>query len=335
MKNSGSNVKTVLLLLSLCLVWGGVGCTEPKAPAVAQVFQGTHPIQVTVTVGMVADLVRAIGGDHVQVQQLMGATVDPHLYKPTRDDTAALLGADIIFYNGLMLEGKMAETLKNFSHRRRTVPVAEVLDLHEDGQAAAEAHPDPHVWMNVAMWSQVAQGIGDELARFDPQHQADYQTASKKLRTQLQALHQYGVEAMQGVPEGHRVLVTSHDAFRYFGEAYGVEVQAVQGISTESEAGLSRINELVDMLVARKITSVFIESSVPKESIEALLRGAASRQHQVEIAGSLYSDAMGPEGTYEGTYIGMMDHNLSTIARALGSAQVPDNGFQGYAADVE
>lgn len=320
-------------------LWLLSGCTTKTTPSTTEnapkTFSGNYPIQATVTVGMVADLVRAIGGEHVQVKQLLGAEVDPHLYKPTRDDTSALLSADIIFFNGLLLEGKMAETLVRMSGKVRAFAAAESLPASLLGSDPTEqAHPDPHVWMNVEMWSQVAQAIGDELARFDPKHQADYELATSELRAELKRLHQYGVEMMACVPPEQRVLITSHDAFRYFGAGYNVEVQAVQGISTESEAGLLHTNQLVRLLVERKITSVFIESSVPKEHIEALIGGAASKKHTVRIAGSLFSDAMGHAGTYEGTYIGMMDHNLSSIARALGCERVPEEGFRGWQADA-
>jgi len=183
--------------------------------------------------------------------------------------------------------------------------------------------------MDVALWSQVAQGVGDELSAFDPKHATDYARATSQLRGELAQLHEYGRQVIGCIPPEQRVLVTSHDAFRYFGEAYGIEVQAVQGISTESEAGLSRINALVDMLVERQVGAIFTESSVPADSIRALLRGAEARGHTVRIPEqSLYSDAMGSEGSYQGTYIGMMDHNYSTIARELGCPNVPTGGFR-------
>ncbi len=317
----------------LVVISAGLGClagcdSAPQATRKTE-FRGDYPIKATVTVGMVADLVRLIGGDHVQVTQLMGAGVDPHLYKPSRDDVSAIISADIVFYNGLMLEGKMGETLARASRDLRCFAAAEALPPAELGiDPEQHAHPDPHVWMSVELWRQAAVGIAAELSAFDPSHAAEYASALAGLEQRLRQLHAYGVEMMACVPEQQRVLVTSHDAFRYFGKAYGIEVQAIQGISTESEAGLNRINELVDMLVTRKIASVFIESSVPEDSIEALLRGAKSRGHEVRIAGSLYSDAMGAKNTYEGTYIGMMDHNLSTIARELGCTKVPAGGFR-------
>ncbi len=305
------------------------GCRDQSPTSPTATFAGTYPIKATVTVGMIGDLVREIGGEHILVTQLMATGVDPHLYKPLRDATLAIRNADIVFYNGLMLEGKMAEMLTLHGHRSRTFAAGESLPKTVWGSDGADAHthPDPHVWMNVQLWSQVAGAIGGELAAFDPPHAADYAAATTKLRAKLERLHEYGVSVMACVPEPQRVLVTSHDAFRYFGEAYGVEVQAVQGLSTESEAGLSRINELVDLLVDRKVGAIFTESSVPKDSIQALLRGAQAKGHVVRIPDeSLYSDAMGEAGSYEGTYIGMMDHNLSLIARSLGCPSV--EGFR-------
>jgi manganese/zinc/iron transport system substrate-binding protein len=321
--NAPLGFTVVVALLSVSLI----GCKPNSATTPA----GDNVIDATVTTGMVADLVRAIGGKHVRVKQLMGAGIDPHLHQPSVVDIRAISSADIVFYNGLMLEGKMSEILQRSDIR--TFAVAEALSAETLGIDPAEhAHPDPHVWMNVDLWRQVADGIRGELTAYDPAHAADFAAAHAELDAQLAALHQYGIEVLAGVPPEKRVLVTSHDAFRYFGTAYGVEVQAIQGISTESEASLNRVLELEDILVERKIAAVFIESSVPKESVETLLRGTKSRGHTVTIGGTLYSDAMGNEGTYEGTYIGMMDHNLSTIARALGCTTVPADGFRGRAA---
>lgn len=307
------------------------GCTPGSSAGGAKAtYAGKYPIRVTATVGMVADLVREIGGSHIQINQLLGSGVDPHLYKPTRDDVQAIFEGDVVFYNGLLLEGKMAETLERWGRTKPSCAVATFLKLPVDIAGANEHHPDPHVWMDVSLWSQAAQVVGDFLSKYDPANAADYSAGTKQLRERLDQLHAYGQAIIGAIPEERRVLITSHDAFRYFGRAYGLEVQAIQGISTESEAGLQRINELVDLLVQRKIEAVFVESSVPKESIEALLEGAESRGQTVKIGGELYSDAMGKDGTYEGTYIGMMDHNLTTIARALGSSSVPDGGFQNY-----
>lgn len=326
---------SVIVGLSLFSVLGCVDSkkTSNQGNSFSGQYQGQYPIRATVTVGMVADLVREIGGERLEVTQLLGSGVDPHLYKPTRDDVTSLTKADIVFFNGLYLEGKMAETLQRFTEKKRSVAVAERLSAERlnaerlNAEHTGDEHPDPHVWMDVSLWSEVAQAIGDELSQYDPTHKEEYQKRTQELRAKLDALHQYGLTQIASIPKDQRVLVTSHDAFRYFGRAYGIEVEAIQGISTESEAGLQRMNELVDMLVSRKVQAVFVESSVPKESIESLLLGAQNRGHKVTIAAELYSDAMGDAGTYEGTYIGMMDHNLSSIARALGSTTVPGKGF--------
>lgn len=314
-------------------LFGTLGCADSKqaskqAATFTGQYRGKYPIHATVTVGMVADLVREIGGEYLEVTQLLGPTTDPHLYKPSRDDVNLLMKADIVFFNGLFLEGKMAETLHRLSEKKRSVAVAERLSPERLGHTeSGHEHPDPHVWMDVSLWSEVARVIGDELSDYDPAHREGYLKRTMALRTKLDGLHQYGVKQIASIPDDQRVLVTSHDAFRYFGQAYGIDVQAIQGISTESEAGLQRMNELVDMLVTRRVKAVFVESSVPKESIESLLRGAENRDHKVTIAAELYSDAMGESGSYEGTYIGMMDHNLTSIARALGSETVPEGGF--------
>lgn len=277
---------------------------------------------------MVADLVREIGGEHLKVTQLMGPAVDPHLHKPSRDDVQAIASGDAVFYNGLLLEGKMAEALEMSAQSRPTCVIGSQLTLPTDIVGADPHHPDPHVWMDVSLWSQAAEVVGKFLQGFDPKHAQEYAQRTSELRAKLDKLHAYGQKIMATIPAERRVLITSHDAFRYFGKAYGLEVQAIQGISTESEAGLQRINELVDLLVSRKIEAVFVESSVPRKSIEALMEGARSRGQTVKVGGELYSDAMGEEGTYEGTYIGMMDHNLTTIARALGANDVPADGFR-------
>jgi manganese/zinc/iron transport system substrate-binding protein len=197
-----------------------------------------------------------------------------------------------------------------------------------------DGHHDPHVWMDVSAWSQCVEGVADALAEFDATHADAYRANADSYRRQLSELHDYGLKSTDSIPAESRLLITSHDAFNYFGRAYGLDVQGVQGISTDSEAGLQRINELVDMLVARKVRAVFVESSVPRKNIEALVEGARAKNHNIAIGGELFSDAMGAAGTYEGTYIGMLDHNITLITRALGG-QAPAKGMQGKLADVE
>lgn len=309
---------------------GTAGTTaNSTARAVASVDPDS-PIAITATVAMVADLVRIVGGDRVQVTQICGPGVDPHLYKATRDDVRTMMQADAIFYCGLMLEGKMTDTLIKMARGKPVIAVTETLDektLLEPSDFAG--HHDPHVWMDASAWSKCVDVIADELSSIDPPSQAGYRQRATHLRDELAKLHAYGQSVIASVPEGSRVLVTSHDAFNYFGRAYGLEVLGVQGISTESEAGLQRINELVDLLVDRDVKAVFVESSVPRKNIDSLVEGARSRGHQVSVADQeLFSDAMGKAGTYEGTYIGMLDHNITLVARGLGG-QAPADGFQG------
>ncbi|MEM1013067.1 MAG: zinc ABC transporter substrate-binding protein [Planctomycetota bacterium] len=288
-----------------------------------------YPYKVVATVGMVGDIAENVAGELAIVTTLMGEGIDPHLYKATRDDVAAMSGADVVFYNGLMLEGKMSDVLVRMSSNRPVVAVTE--NIEESYLLEPEAFAgqyDPHVWMDPAAWAKAVDVVADTLAEYDPANADGYRSNAEAYKQQLADLKSYGESALDGVPEGRRVLVTSHDAFNYFGQAFGLEVMGVQGISTESEAGLQRVNELVDLLVERNVQAVFVESSVPRKSIEALINGARSRGHEVTIGGELFSDAMGSAGTYEGTYVGMIDHNVTTVARALGG-DVPDKGMNG------
>lgn len=320
-------------LTAVCCVGAGalVGCGGGGGAGGggSATYSGAGPIRAVATVGMVADLVREVGGDRVEVVQICGSGVDPHLYKPSRDDVQSLLRADMVFYSGLMLEGKMTDTLSRMSGSKPVVAVTDVLDsatlLEPEGAAG---HADPHVWMDVSAWSRCLDEVCDQLAAFDPEHAQEYRERAGSYREELSALHAYGLRVIGSIPESRRLLVTSHDAFHYFGRAYGLEVQGVQGLSTESEAGLQRINELVDLIVERQVSGVFVESSVPRKNIEAIVDGARSRGHEVRIGGELYSDAMGETGTYEGTYLGMLDHNLTMVARVLGG-DAPVGGWGG------
>lgn len=317
------------LLLCVTLPWlagcGGSSVPEPRSGA-----SGDPPRAVVVaTVGMVADVVRNVGGDRVDVKQIMGSGVDPHLYKVTRDDVLEITRGDLVFYSGLMLEGKMIDTLEKIGRSKPVYAVAERIDpeylLQPDDLAG---HDDPHVWMDASAWAQTVDVVAEALAAHDPQHAEEYRRRGAAYAAELAELHQYGVERIASIPEGRRTLITSHDAFNYFGRAYGLEVIGVQGLSTESEAGLQQINRLVDLIVGREISAVFVESSVPQKNIRSLIDGAAARGHTVGIGGELFSDAMGPSGTYEGTYIGMMDHNITRVTLALGG-EAPPRGMRG------
>ncbi len=318
------------LLVILGTLLAVSGCDPAPGDRRAETGQADGgTIQVVATVGMVADIVRNVGGEQVAVTQIMGAGVDPHLYKVTRDDVRTIMAADLVFYSGLMLEGKMIDTLVKIGRTRPVIAVTgtipEAMLLAPEGSAG---HVDPHVWMDVAAWSRCSDVVEAILEEHAPVHAGDFRQRADAYREQLQQLHAYGLKSIGTIPEASRVLVTSHDAFNYFGRAYGLEVQGVQGLSTESEAGLQRVNELVDLLVNRQVQAVFVESSVPRKNIEALIEGARSRGHQVQIGGELYSDAMGRAGTYEGTYAGMLDHNITVVTRALGG-MAPERGLAG------
>ena len=279
-------------------------------------FAGKRPIRVICTTSMLGDLVRNIGGEHLQVEVLMGPGVDPHLYQPSPRDVSKLYNADLIVYSGLHLEGKMTEVFARLAARKPTVAVAELMQLKPHGKAVIEPH-DPHVWFDVLLWSEAAEVVAETLTQFDPPHASDYQAALVKHQAELAELDSYVKAQTALVPADHRVLVTAHDAFRYFGRAYGWDVKGIQGISTDSEAGVKQVNELVAFLVNTKIKAVFIETSVSDQNVRSLREGCNASGHTLELGGELYSDALGPEGTPEGTYIGMVQHNIDTMVGAL------------------
>lgn len=290
----------------------------------------SYPYKVVTTVGMVTDIVREVAGDRAEVEGIIGAGVDPHLYKPTRADVAKLQSADVIFYCGLMLEGKMADVLVKVATGGKPVfAVTELIDdqylLQPEGM---EGHYDPHVWMDVSAWSKAVEVVERELSEFDPKNAEFYAENAEAYEHKLEELDGYAKKTIASIPKSQRVLITAHDAFNYFGRAYDIEVMGIQGLSTESEAGLSDINQLVETIVKREIGAVFVETSVADKNVKALVEGAAARDREVRIGGELFSDAMGEKSTYEGTYVGMIDHNVTTIARALGG-DAPEGGMQG------
>ncbi|WP_167525203.1 metal ABC transporter solute-binding protein, Zn/Mn family [Roseomonas genomospecies 6] len=291
--------------------------------------QGERPT-IVATTGMVADLVRAVAGDRAEVEALMGEGVDPHLFKPTRSDTVRLLRADAVFISGLHLEGKMTAAFDRL--REAGKPVTALGDAVPKDRLLSppefEGAHDPHIWMDVDIWARTLPAIRDTLTRLDPAGAETYARNAGAYGAELARLDTYARNVLSSIPEKARVLVTAHDAFNYLGRAYGIEVRGIQGISTESEAGLRIIEELAALLADRGVPAVFPETSVSDRNVRALIEGAAARGHPVTLGGALFSDAMGAPGSYEGTYIGMIDHNVTTIARALGG-DAPAGGFQG------
>jgi len=300
--------------------------------AVSLADGGDRP-QVLCTTGMIADVAREIAGERAEVESLMGSGVDPHLYKPTRSDIAKLLRSDIVLYNGLHLEGKMTAAFERAQGGgrggRTVIAVGDAIDssliLESD---ETQGHPDPHLWMDPTAWRNIIPVIEAALVERDPNGSEHYRARAESYSEQLDALDAYAERVLGSIPETGRVLVTAHDAFGYMSRRYGIDVVGIQGISTESEAGLRDIERLVDLLVNRNVRAVFVESTVSDRNIKALIEGAGARGHEVTIGGKLFSDAMGAPGTYEGTYIGMIDHNVTTIARALGG-DAPETGLNG------
>lgn len=287
------------------------------------------PLDVVATTGMVADAARAVGGAGARVTALMGPGVDPHSWRQTRTDVAAMARADLVLRHGLYLEAQLEDFFVTLARRTPVVAVAETLP--RDRLRAHDTHPDrfdPHVWMVPELWLDVVATVRDALSAARPENAALFAANHAAYAARIAAVGGYARARLATVPEASRVLVTAHDAFGYFGAAYGFQVEGIQGISTEAEAGLQRIEALVALLVERRVGAVFVESSVPARNLRALIEGAAARGHAVGIGGELFSDAMGAEGTYEGTYPGMIDHNVTAIVRALGG-QAPERGMDG------
>lgn len=275
-------------------------------------------INVVTTTGMIADAVRNVGGEHVNVTGLMGPGIDPHLYRPTASDVNRLDGADIIFFNGLELEGRMTDIFERLASMKPTVAVSE--NIPQDQLLASQQYEnahDPHIWFDVSLWKSVVEVIAAELSEHDPDNADIYAANAAAYLEELDELDAYVFEQVETIPESSRVLITAHDAFGYFGKRYGIEVIGLQGISTAAEAGAADVQALTNTIIEREIKAIFVESSVPRATIEAVQAAVRARGSEVEIGGELYSDAMGDEGTKGGTYIGMITSNIDTIAEAL------------------
>ncbi len=304
------------------------GCTD--GPERTDVSGRT--VQAVATTSMIADLVREIGGDRVHVEGLMGPGVDPHLYRATEGDVTRMTSADIIFFNGLHLEGKMAEVLEQVESRgimadavAEVVPVDSLLAPPE-----FQGNFDPHVWMDVSLWKLAAGAVAEGLANLDSTHAEGYKTRMAAYLARLDSLDTWVRGRLSDVGDDQRVLVTAHDAFNYFGRAYGFEVKGLQGISTATEAGAADVQNLAEFVANRRIHAMFVESSVPPRSIEAVQAAVRSRGFEVRIGGNLYSDALGNPASGHDNYEGMIRHNVNTIADAL----MPQSASEAPAAGV-
>ncbi len=306
-------MKKQILLMFLLVGLGASGCGrqtgDPAGP-------DGRPLLLT-TVGMVTDVVARIAPARVRVEGLLGAGVDPHLYKPNADDVRRIRAAEGILYAGLHLEGKLQPLFEDLQRQGKRVAALSSRLPQELLLSDPSGQHDPHVWMDARLWARVTAEAASLLREWYPQDAEEVDARARALLTELEALDAWTHAEIARIPRERRVLITAHDAFGYFGRRYDIEVLGIQGLSTESEAGLRRLNELVELLVARGIPAVFVESTVSDKNVRALVEGARSRGHTVRIGGELLSDAMGAEGTPEGTYIGMIRHNASTLSRAL------------------
>lgn len=280
---------------------------------------GDRPVRAVATTSIVADLVREIGGERVEVTGLMGPGVDPHLYRASEGDVRRMGGGDIVFYNGLHLEGRMGDLFEQMGERGvRTVAVAEAVDRARLlSPPEFEGSFDPHVWMDVSLWSLAAERVRDALRDLDPPHAGHYEARAADYASRLEALHAYVLERAATVPAERRVLVTAHDAFNYFGRAYAFEVRGLQGISTVAEAGTADVQELARFVADRGIPALFVESSVSPRSIEAVRAAVRARGAAIEVGGALYSDALGGTGSGAESYESMIRHNIDTIVAGL------------------
>ncbi len=296
------------LALCLLITWGFLGCAETDSQlhnhsaTEGHVFHGEYPIQVLCTTGMIAEMLTRIGGEQVEVQGLMGPGVDPHLYRPTAADVDKLLTADAIFYNGMHLEGRMADKFVQLARTQATYPVT--------------AH-DPHIWHDVALWSDCATDVATMLAKFDPEHAPEYESRARAYREELAELDAFCKTEIAKIPIAQRLLVTAHDAFGYFGAAYGIEVCGLKGISSEAEKDLAHQEEIQTLLIERQIPAVFVESAIAHRTVDALVETCRAAGWEVVHGGELYADALGPAGSATSTYRGMIRHNVHTIVAGL------------------
>jgi manganese/zinc/iron transport system substrate-binding protein len=305
------------------------GCrNEPRAegemaapPAAIKPFGGPYPIQIVCTTGQVADMLRNIGGEHVAVTAMMGPGVDPHLYRESPSDIETLSAADAIFYNGVHLEGRMADLFEKLAERRPTFAVTHALVAAKDPRLRTppefEGYYDPHVWHNPKLWADCVQYVTSVLCELDPAHREDYTRNGQAYESELAELDEYCRQQLAEIPKSQRVLVTAHDAFGYFCITYGLESMPLGGVTTEEEVSIGRMDEVVNFLIEHKVKAIFVESAVAPRIVEALIEPCRMRGQEVHIGGELYADCLGPADTPDATYVGMIKANVETIVKAL------------------
>ncbi len=301
---------TIYTFVFLTLLLACFSCSQQK--------KETSKLFVVTTTGMLYDAVVNIGGDAVEAEAIMGPGVDPHLYKATQGDLSKINRADLVIYNGIYLEGKMSKVLKKLGRQKRVLAAAEVIpDSSLIQFTKYENAKDPHVWFDVSLWKMVVKGISQALQQSDTTNAQAFQKNTTNYLKKLDRLESLIQDKLNEIPSEQRILITAHDAFGYFGKAYNIEVKGLQGISTVADFGLKDISNIIDLILEKKIKAIFVETSVSEKSIQAVVTGCKEKGHEVEIGGSLYSDAMGEWSTEEGTYIGMFSKNVATIVAAL------------------
>ena len=321
-------------ILSYCSLLALAGCgaalhsEHAESSSGSATFGGKHPIQVVCTIGQVAEMIARIGGEHVHVDALMGPGVDPHLYRPIASDVRKLDAADAIFYNGLHLEGRMSDLFVQMARRKATFAVTEGLQIRNDPRLREppefQGMYDPHVWHDVALWADCVRDVADAWAKFDPSYADDYEKNAAAYIKELQELDAFCKSEIAKIPEDRRVLITAHDAFGYFGKSYGLEVHGLKGISTDAEQDVKHQEDLQAMIIERKLPAVVVESAVAHRTVEALIEPCRAAGHDVKRGGELYADAMGPAGSPDSNYAGMIRHNVRTIVEALSGAGLED-----------
>ncbi len=322
----------LIVLVSVTLI-SGCGQTTSHSHEVSQrtsdTFSGEYPIKVLCTTGFVAEILQRVGGKHVEVTALMSYDVDPHLYKPRISDVDKLAKADAIFYSGLHLEGRMADLFVQYARKKPTYAVTEGIAARDDKRLREppefEGMHDPHVWHDVSLWSECAHDVAEMLGKLDPEHTADYDENAHAYMDELAELHEYCKTEVAKIPEDSRVLVTAHDAFGYFGQAYGIEVYGLKGISSEEEKDLEHQEEVQKMIIARKIPAVFVESTIAPRTVEALIEPCRAAGWNLQNGGELYADALGAADSNASTYTGMVRHNVDTIVGGLTAVPVEND----------
>ncbi|MET3506386.1 metal ABC transporter solute-binding protein, Zn/Mn family [Halalkalibacter oceani] len=304
------------VVLAVLFGWMIAACNQAETGTGGEGEEAEETIKVVTTIAQIGEPLSVIGGDYIEVNSLMGPSVDPHLYNATQGDIATLQEADVIFYSGLDLEVNMVEIFNQIAAEKPVVAIGDTISedqllKEEDGVV------DPHIWFDIRLWKQALEAAVEELKAYAPDHADDFEANKAAYFAELEELHQEALEKLSGIPEEQRVLVTAHDAFGYFGNAFEMEVIGLQGLSTEDEVGVSDINETIAIVKEHQIPAIFVETSIPARTIQAVIEGAANEGVEIELGGELYSDAMGEAGTEEGTYIGMYRHNVETIYEAL------------------